>query len=135
MCWRWWTFSKSRRGKKTNAQDESLALRGVGTVLAVHLGGARNHHQAQRSRARALRRVLFRLLHGGDLRAELADVPRPRLRGRAAVTSPATRSPAPQTTSAVRLRGKPRKCSSTRLRSARTPIESRRVQDRSGAAT
>src|SRR5438132_5187950 len=97
MCWRWWTFSKSRRGKKTNAQDESLALRGVGTVLAVHLGDARNHHQAQRSRARALRRVLFRLLHGGDLRAELADVPRPRLRA----------------TSAVRLRRKLRKCSST----------------------
>src|SRR5258706_15283973 len=79
MCWAWWTFSKSRQGGRISAQGESFPLRGLAPVCLANLGSVGHRHKADRPRARALRRVLLCMLLGSDFRAELADVPWPRI--------------------------------------------------------
>src|SRR5712672_2073516 len=65
--------TKSRSGKKTDAKNESVPLRGVAAVCAVWFGGAGSDHQANRFRAAALRPALLCLLHRGTDRVRLAD--------------------------------------------------------------
>src|SRR5580700_3273156 len=70
---------RSRRGGKTDAQDEPLALRSGAAVFAVYIGGVGRGHQAYGPRTHRIRRLHLRVFPGGAVRARLADVPGPRL--------------------------------------------------------
>lgn len=75
MYWRWSTPSKSLQGRRiSDAEDEFIALRSGRALRAVHVGGAGDYHQEDGSGTGPLCRVLFRMLHRGDFRAELVDV-------------------------------------------------------------
>src|SRR5437870_9940604 len=71
--------SKSPRGGRADAQDDSLAFRSRVSLRAVHIRGTRRGHQANRQRATAVRPLRFRLLPAGAVRSRLADALRTRL--------------------------------------------------------
>src|SRR5258706_11004907 len=84
MCLRWWTPTRSRPGKKTDAESESFSFRGSATLRVVHFGRARCGFKEDRQRAAAVWRLLLLLLHSYSIRTWLADVFGPRVRPRVA---------------------------------------------------
>src|SRR5579863_1539534 len=74
---------RSPPGGKTDAQNESVALRSGLPVLVVHVGSAGRSHQDDGPRAPAIRGVYVRMLSAGAVRDRLGDVPGARVSSRA----------------------------------------------------
>src|SRR5215470_15537257 len=79
MCWRWWMFTRSRRERKADAEDESEPFRGVDVVRAVRLNRHGDRDQEDRFREAPVWALSVWLLRRLADRSRLADALRSRL--------------------------------------------------------
>src|SRR6266540_1745068 len=78
-CLRWWTFTRSRRERKANAQNESDSFRGVDPVRAIRFCRDGDCHQEDRCGEVQVWTLSVWLLHRVAGRTGLADAFRSRL--------------------------------------------------------